>query len=1715
MKKSFALITFALAIIFCMIGVSAAETVYLDGTGATAGAYTDISSAFAALPNGGTIIVSGDTQIGTSSKGVTLNAVGGKVTFTSENGAKLILARTFTVNSEIEFTNINIHSVATNLANIYANGNKITIAESVTTSIGSGSGVMWPALFGGAGNAAVNYNTYLDINAGKWRAVYGGNYMNTLNGTSTVEISNATVTGTLSAGNYQGTCNATKTVIIDLRGDKTVTAGTYKETPTILCDDGYEAVLTDKTYSQVKVYVAPTTVYVDESGNTDGAYKSITEAYEALADEGGTVVLVGDVNFGTSATSLTLPAKGGKVTIKGEEGARILLNRSLFFSSETEITDITLHSTNTLANILAQGNKLTVSDTVFVTKTDSAVWPALFGGTTAKNVSYDTHLVINGGTYRAIYGANYDNSFSGKSILEVSNVVSTGTISAKNYTGTHSGTYEFIINLKGDKTVSAKTFKEIPTLVCDEGYEAVLVDGVYMQREIIIYEPVTLYVDGTGKNEGAYTSISEAVSNMPGGGTLIVSGDTVVTSAITLPKTAEILITSKYGDEDYTASAKLKLAANITLGADTTFKDITLERTKNTSGNIFIIANGNELTIDTGVVCLNYTGMQHLSIVGGYYNSDYSGETHVTVKSGMWRNIFAGNYEGAFVGKTYLEMLGGTAENSVVGGNYNSDFTGESHLTFAGNASLIYTASTQGIIGGNLGDGGSKQINFNGNIYMTLGGECGINHNVIGASRNKNAFTKGDVEIRIEDNAYSYYSIYAGGYSNGLDGNTKVYVNGGDINGSIFGGSYAGTVTGNTYIEINSGKLCYYRVNIFSSGSEPVGTKNVFGGGATGSMVNGTATIVMNGGSIYGDIYGGSYEGVSTVNKESSIKLTNGVVYGKVSADTTTVDLSAGGKVEIDATSSISKLIGGGELVIVPATRLTVGTLSGKTLLSINGKALPVEYITVKEALDGATVKYSSNDGEELVFADGKYAIDFEGACATTVVTVSHKEDFSVRLRKGDATTGNWYTPDSTTDTTSVYTLTPGLYTVTVVSNSDNGNYKRISLYVDGRSETQNVEMVFDKRNEDGFDYGSAYFKSEEIEANYYNPEDIEGYFTPDTPYFNNRYGTTNAMYTTNDELAEFIAAKQQNCSYMYIYSVGTSPYGYDIPLVLFTKDEIPAGATLEEAAEVVGSLKGRDIILITAGVHGNESSGTEGALAFISEMCGEYGAEVLDGTNVGAVVVIPRLNPDGFKTFTRETPNSNGEENLNRDYMLLSSAEITGAVYAYRLFMPTMTLDCHEALANPLWSEGEMLTDVYDAGIKAGSNINGYGNPIDIINGNRTASVTDHEDVALEALSRMNDKGMRTYYYETHVYPVNNTYYFGLGGSYSFLLELPGINAGENLIARRTFGQLTGIKTLIGIVLEMDGEMADNVNAARRDVSEGVQIYDGQKPIIVDSALSRAGMDRFEWNNILVGSDGEIRVEDNLTYMYDYDTAVKYRTLPTAYAFSADVENLDMVLALLDKHGIEYKLLDKGTTLSLQNYTGSASSARLLDAAEVTFENGVYLVPVDGARAYITAILFESDCADASGFKASFAQMEYLNVSDIYRSTESYIGAKNGIAGTYTAFDIPEGKTIENVTLDGKDATFGIEGDNVFVALYNADSYTVVLKFTDGSEEVYSVEEAVLGDVDGDSTFTMLDVMALLKLVVNGGYSENGDFNADKANSLIDVIRAMKALVQ
>ena len=145
MKKLLAL--FLLVFIFT-VAVSAADTVYLDGTGATEGAETDFATAFSKLENGGTLIVCGDTSFGTDSKGVTLSAVGGKVTITGENGATLKMARSLTLNSEVEFNNINFDCAHADNGNIIAKGNPITFGENVTVTA---SGGRYPTLIGGAG----------------------------------------------------------------------------------------------------------------------------------------------------------------------------------------------------------------------------------------------------------------------------------------------------------------------------------------------------------------------------------------------------------------------------------------------------------------------------------------------------------------------------------------------------------------------------------------------------------------------------------------------------------------------------------------------------------------------------------------------------------------------------------------------------------------------------------------------------------------------------------------------------------------------------------------------------------------------------------------------------------------------------------------------------------------------------------------------------------------------------------------------------------------------------------------------------------------------------------------------------------------------------------------------------------------------------------------------------------------------------------------------------------------------------------------------------------------------------------------------------------------------------------------------------------------------------------------------------------------------------
>ncbi len=468
----------------------AVDTVYLDGTGATVGAFVSLAEAISRLPDeGGTVIVSGETVVGTSGAAVTLPSKSGKVTITSENGAKLIIARTIILGSETEFDNIELCNASADMGFIYGAGNKMVFGENIVTSI-SNTTDRWLTLVGGDSDEDVA-STHVIVKSGKYRNIFGGNNSTVFTGDAKVEVSNVTLTNTLSGKSISNNFAGTYELIADLRGNKTVTAGTFAETPELITDEGYVPVLVGKTYSQVPESMITDTVYVDGTGATEGAYTSLEEAISMLPDEGGTVIVCGDTVAVLQNATKTLPAKSGPVLIEGaDKNVKLTLRGWLILSSATTFSNLTLY-TDLDANIAiyANGNLLTIEEDVLTAKADGARWMRLFGGTRGKDVAYDTHLVVKAGTYRDVFGASDWQNLTGSTLIELSNVtVELKLMSAGNAGGGKgyiTGTGEIIADLRGGKTVTVpSSFTETPTFRVDAGYEAVLSGTTYKQEKV-------------------------------------------------------------------------------------------------------------------------------------------------------------------------------------------------------------------------------------------------------------------------------------------------------------------------------------------------------------------------------------------------------------------------------------------------------------------------------------------------------------------------------------------------------------------------------------------------------------------------------------------------------------------------------------------------------------------------------------------------------------------------------------------------------------------------------------------------------------------------------------------------------------------------------------------------------------------------------------------------------------------------------------------------------------------------------------------------------------------------------------------------------------------------------------------------------------------------------------------------------------------------------
>ncbi len=1693
-KKLLLVVISALMCALLTVGVLAAEdTVYLDGTGATNGAYTDLKSAVSALPNGGTVIVTGDTILGTASAGVTLAKVGGKVTVTSENGAVLTLARSLTLASEIEFNNITINSTHASNGRIICNGNKITIGENVVTTT---TVDRYPSIIGGRASGTCT-GSHVVIKSGTWFIVFGGSYGGTFTGNSTVDFTGGTIKAVLTGGNRAG--NFTGNATLNIGGDAVIEYNIDDENKDYMGVIGGSMGLESSTTA----YIFKGNININISGNAQSAANILGGSrYSHITTEGDITITVG----GNAKLTRNIYAGGyyGGITT-GEKGIRVIVKDNATIGTNRYVC----------AGSLKGGT--IVGDGYVEFYDDAKLTGAVYVGGHTDSATKDTPGAFTGNTYASLYGGTVTSTFSAGSLYGT--VSGTQSILLKN--GTIGGAVkgDATIDLVEGASVTLSSCTGTITTLVPEGYELVHIGNTYTIEEVSTGSaPTLVYVDGTGATEGAYTDLASAALALRDGGTIVVCGTVKVDTATTLTSGGKLTVTSVYGDEDYTNTAVISIANDIVLGTDVTFKDVTLD--KAATGNDYIIASGHALVVDEGVYCRNTLATNYITIVGGLMSGTFEGNSDITVKSGYFRNIYGGNYNGTFNGNSTVNFIGGYVDNMITGGCFQGNFEGDATVNIGGDAVVVYTSTGSGVQGSNCGSG-STPYTFVGDIYINLYGSARINQNVYGTSRYSNVTTTGNVNITIKDDAFVYQNLYAGGYAGTLNGNTKVVMDNGWVGVNLAAGSRGGTVNGDTYLEINGGQINYYFTNLHSSYSDVPGEYNVAGGGLTGK-VNGNTTVKINGGDIYGNVYGGAIT-TGTVSGNSTVTLSGGSIMCGAYADgktegsvsgtkTLNIDLSEGGALSLGLAANVNSIVGGGSLTLFPEATVTADSFSGNVALKINGVPQARTYITAA-ATDNADVTYTAQGSEVFMSEAGKFGISSEGYFATTKVTFNHLEGVQIIMRATLVKDSAKLSATSTDSTSTVFDLAPGIYNYLVYHTQE--DYKRKYLYITGKEEEISLDFTnYTPKAGAGFEALHFLENTEEIYDTYYNTDDLVGFTIPDSPYFNNnRYGQR--LFTSNTEMYEFIASKVAACDYAYAYDLFTSPGGTTVPAVVFTKDEIPANATLEDVAKIVGATKGRDIMMVAAIVHGNEPSAGEGALALISELCGEYGDGLLTG-NVGAVVIIPRLNPDGCESFTRETPTAVGESNLNRDYALLTSAEISGVAKAFDLFAPTILIDCHEAPLDPQWGESYTLSDIYDVGIMTAGTLNTpFVDAKAALRGDYKNRGMRTAELLTEALEGIEKTGLRPYYYQTPAtFPANNTPYGLTNGAYTFLIEVPGISGGDAVFARRVFAHVTAMKEIFALAAESNGQLAKEVNEAREKVTLSAQKFDVDTPIVLQHNYTRHDSATMLWNNPLVAADATMVKPENITKYFIQDVAIKYRSRPTAYVVSADTNGIDKVLEVLYKQGIDYYFLEDGTTLTLKRYGGNSTAATLGAAADVTFENGAYIVPVDGYKAYLIATLFEPENPDSGEYTTTFAEAGYIAATDIYRCEESFIAAKLGLGGTYVSVEIPEGKTIDSATVDGVEYTsVDVDDANAYVVASESDYYVITLSFTDGTSETVNVGR-LFGDANGDSLVDILDVITLIKAVVNGHYVDC-DMSDDGKITLIDVLRLMKMIVQ
>ena len=482
-----------------------------------------------------------------------------------------------------------------------------------------------------------------------------------------------------------------------------------------------------------------------------------------------------------------------------------------------------------------------------------------------------------------------------------------------------------------------------------------------------------------------------------------------------------------------------------------------------------------------------------------------------------------------------------------------------------------------------------------------------------------------------------------------------------------------------------------------------------------------------------------------------------------------------------------------------------------------------------------------------------------------------------------------------------------------------------------------------------------------------------------------------------------------------------TLSLGYDIPIVIVTNSNIPAGSTFDQAAKIIRE-NGKPTFFHQAQIHGNEPSPAEGAMAMLLDMVGTYGEKYLEKVDY---ICIPRFNVDGANNHIRQTITPSID--MNRDHIRFRALEVRIIHSAYLALMPEVTQDGHEISSYAVSTHAASTTrqpGSTDVGLAINHDIEVT--PSTSMN-NPSQAVTDQ---ALNVYAKNMFDTMDTLkIYVDHYqggnpgWTANNGIgraYYGLMGSVSFLVETRGANAGVNM-PRRAYTQMIAAKSLLESLYDNADTTKSLVAKARADIIERGKVYDENKLVYLNQVASGNTTEFRNTGVEIAGSNyspykGTARTIDlvgnemtptgsssvNVTKALALnDASDRNRPLPTAYVIPKGIKttsvtgavtvtatedyaiNYDHLINSLKWNQIEFYELKAGTSAELRQYyrtdTGDTTNgnivADLRPAATVTFANGAYVVPLDQVAGAVVVSLFEPDNSNSASFNAAVTQ--------------------------------------------------------------------------------------------------------------------------------------------